>query len=293
MAKEASKYEDGQIITKDVTDLQGKKDNVNLPEWMKKDAKLPDHVKDLKCQKIELPYAYSRGRWVVLIRDVLNKEECEELIKFSEEQGYEDALVNIGYGRQQKMPNFRNCQRMMIDNFDMADCLWTRLTPFIPTYFNDFKKIAFNERLRFLRYNKKEFFGPHFDGTYQRPNGEFSQITLLLYLNANFKGANTNFLDMNDDDNYHAPKITPGMVIMFQHDIFHEGAMLEEGTKYIVRTDVMYTKRMYSKEEMEKDPDNIEIQYIKYDGIDHDDKDQDDKNNKNEDDEKDPKDDDK
>ena len=181
-----------------------------------------------------------------------------------------------------------------IDNFDMADCLWKRLTPYIPTYFNDFKKIAFNERLRFLRYNKKEFFGPHFDGTYQRPNGEFSQITLLLYLNNNFKGANTNFLDMQDDNNYHAPKITPGMVIMFQHDIFHEGAMLEEGTKYIVRTDVMYTKRMYSKEDMEKDPDNKEIPYVKYDGFDVDEnglikidnKDQDEN-----DDQKDPKDD--
>ena len=286
------KYEDGQIIEKSETDKQGKKDNVDIPKWMKKDAEIPDHIKDLKCEKIELPYGYSRGRWCVLIRNVLTKQECDDLIKLSEEQGYEDALVNIGYGRQQKMPSFRNCQRMMIDNVEMAHCLWKRLHKFIPTYFNDSRKIAFNERLRFLRYNKKEFFGPHFDGTYVRPNGEYSQITLLLYLNNNFKGARTNFLDMADETNYHAPIITPGMVIMFQHDIFHEGAMLEEGTKYIVRTDVMYTKQYFSKKEQESDKENIEIQYVEYTGFDYTDKDDSDDNGKNngdkDDEEKDP-----
>ena len=127
MAKKASQYEDGQIITKDVTDLQGKKDDAKIPEWMEKDAPVPDHVKNLKCEKIELPYMYSKGRWVVLIRDVLTKQECDDLIKFSEEQGYEDALVNIGYGRQQMMPNFRNCQRMMFSIFRLNSLYYTYL----------------------------------------------------------------------------------------------------------------------------------------------------------------------
>jgi len=256
-------YANGQVIGKDETDKQGQKKNAKIPLWVQKNAAVPAHVEHLKCYKIELPFAHSKNKWCVLIPGVLSKTECDEMIAMSEEQGYEDALVNIGYGRQQKLLDFRNCKRMMIDNKEMVDCLWRRLHRFIPTYFRKFKKIAFNERLRFLRYNKQEFFAPHFDGRYTRPNGEFSQITMLLYLNADFKGATTNFLD-SDDDTYHAPKITPGMVIMFQHDIYHEGAMLEYGTKYIVRTDVMFSKTPYSRKEQEIDKENVAIQYHEY-----------------------------
>lgn len=31
-------------------------------------------------------------------------------------------------------------------------------------------------------------------------------------------------------------------MLIFQHDILHEGSILEEGRKYAIRTDVMYTK---------------------------------------------------
>mmetsp|Transcript_37381 Transcript_37381/g.59864 ORF Transcript_37381/g.59864 Transcript_37381/m.59864 type:complete len:305 (+) Transcript_37381:27-941(+) len=264
---EAPKYKDGQIIPKEVTDKQGQREAV-IPKWMQKDAPIPEHVKQLQCEKIELPFNYCKdGRWCVRIKDVLTKAECDELIKFSEEQGYEDALVNIGYGRQQKMPEFRNCKRMMIDSVEMATCLWNRVQQFIPTYFNDRRKIEFNERLRFLRYNKKEFFAPHFDGVYRRPTGELSQITLLLYLNNDFKGARTNFIDMDDDQCYHAPVITPGMMILFQHDMFHEGAVLEEGCKYIMRSDVMFTKKKYSAKRQAEDKENVAIPYVKYEGL--------------------------
>ena len=34
------------------------------------------------------------------------------------------------------------------------------------------------------------------------------------------------------------PKI--GRVLVFQHDILHEGSLLVQGTKYSMRTDIMY-----------------------------------------------------
>ena len=34
------------------------------------------------------------------------------------------------------------------------------------------------------------------------------------------------------------PKI--GRVLVFQHDIEHEGSLLVQGTKYTMRTDIMY-----------------------------------------------------
>ena len=31
-----------------------------------------------------------------------------------------------------------------------------------------------------------------------------------------------------------------GSILIFQHDIMHEGSLLEDGIKYTIRTDVMY-----------------------------------------------------
>lgn len=33
-----------------------------------------------------------------------------------------------------------------------------------------------------------------------------------------------------------------GEALLFDHDIRHEGALLEEGVKYAIRTDVMYRR---------------------------------------------------
>eukprot|EP01083_Nonionella_stella_P193586 714812_1 len=259
------KYHNGQVVDKQYTDQMGKHENIQIPKWMQKDAPIPAHIKNLKCEKFSFPKDYYRdNRWAVLIRNVFSKEECNDLIKFTESQGYEEALVNIGYGRQKKMPEFRNCKRMMIDNWDMVNCLWSRVQQFIPKYFDQRKKISFNERLRFLRYYKGEFFAPHYDGTYVRENGEISKLTFLLYLNDGFKGGKTRFLQNFMEENYHAPKICCGMVVMFQHDIYHEGAILEDGVKYIVRTDVMYTNKIYKQVEIVNDKENNEIEYVEY-----------------------------
>ena len=33
----------------------------------------------------------------------------------------------------------------------------------------------------------------------------------------------------------------PGKVLIFQHNLFHEGSLLISGCKYAMRTDIMYT----------------------------------------------------
>ena len=141
-------YDNGYVADKSESDKMGQKDNVKIPSFMEDNAPIPDHVKNLKCEKIELPFDYCKhhGKWVVIIRNVLTPEECDELVKFSEEVGYEDALVNIGNGLQQKKDDFRNCKRMMIDNWSMVNCLWSRLNKFIPKYFNRHKKVSFNDQ---------------------------------------------------------------------------------------------------------------------------------------------------
>jgi len=257
----ANSYADQQVVDAEYTEQMGKRKGAKIPRWMRKGASVPAHVQNLKCEQLVFPkFYYRQSRWAVLIRDVLTKKECQDLIALSEKQGYEEALVNIGLGRQQKMPEFRNCQRMMIDNWDMVNCLWARCHKFIPQYFDDRRKISFNERLRFLRYHEGEFFAPHYDGVYQRQNGERSSLTFLLYLNDEFKGGATKYLKPFDEHRFIAPKISTGMVVMFQHDIYHEGEPLLGGTKYIVRTDVMYSRHKVSAVAQERDPLNTRIE---------------------------------
>ena len=57
----------------------------------------------------------------------------------------------------------------------------------------------------------------------------------MIYLNDGFGGGATKFLDYEIDV---VPKTC--MALLFQHRILHEGAVVTSGTKYVLRSDVMY-----------------------------------------------------
>ncbi|XP_041367113.1 probable prolyl 4-hydroxylase 8 [Gigantopelta aegis] len=177
-----------------------------------------------------------------ILHNVFTKEECEAFIKKTEEMGYEQALLNVGGGRQTLRTDIRNSSRCIWDSQEQVDIIWKKIQPFVPPVFKGHTVCGLNERLRFLRYDPGDYFKPHYDGAYVRENGEGSLITLMWYLNEGFKGGNTTFFYHGAD-----PKGVPcvpktGSVLIFQHDILHEGSMLSKGRKYSVRTDIMYSK---------------------------------------------------
>jgi len=209
-------------------------------------------------------------KFACVIQNVFTPDECDRLIARSEEQGYENAFVNSRGKAQILLSQVRNNDRSIIDDPVTAEEIWTR----IRTKVNDnndlmtaswansvkprmgFKKnnsrerraVGLNERLRFLRYDQGTFFASHYDGNYTRRNeagaernGETSFVTMMLYLNEDFRGGSTRFV-RNDCDKV-GVAVTPrtGMVLLFQHDIYHEGAPLISGRKYAIRSDVMYS----------------------------------------------------
>ncbi|KAF2839233.1 hypothetical protein M501DRAFT_1031351 [Patellaria atrata CBS 101060] len=128
-----------------------------------------------------------------------------------------------------------------------------------------------NERMRFLKYVGGEYFKPHCDGTYITPDGtERSYFTLHLYLNDSeaemdqeakaeaernaksagesdptllpLRGGATTFHAYNFEDGFDInPKA--GRVLIFQHAyLMHSGDDVVRGTKYTMRTDIMYKK---------------------------------------------------
>ena len=195
--------------------------------------------------EVKLPLLWNLGnqednRLAFILDNVLTEAECLELIKTTEDQGYEEALVNVGFGQQKLLTDFRNSKRCIIDSVEHAERIWDRIKDYVPDNWKNKPVVGLNERLRFLKYYPGQYFKPHYDGSYRRPDGsEQSFVTIQLYLNEGFEGGNTTFMSQSGGENVGVvPKI--GRVLVFQHDILHEGSVLETGTKYTMRTDVMY-----------------------------------------------------
>lgn len=196
--------------------------------------------------KEDIALPRKQNKLAFLLHNVFTKEECKHYIKKTEKMGYTAALVNVGAGRQQLRTDIRNSSRCIWDSEDEAEIMWERIKPYIPEeWLNSWKAVGLNERLRFLRYDKGEYFAPHFDGQYRRENGERSYITVQVYLNEGFEGGCTTFLDPSPaaDPEKDYPCIPrTGSVLVFEHCILHEGSVLKSGRKYAVRTDVMYCR---------------------------------------------------
>ena len=74
---------------------------------------------------------------------------CQE----TERSGYEDALINVGFGEQRLMTDYRRSKRCILDDKEKAAWLWQRIKEFIPATWRSYPVVGLNERLRFLKYN--------------------------------------------------------------------------------------------------------------------------------------------
>jgi predicted 2-oxoglutarate/Fe(II)-dependent dioxygenase YbiX len=198
---------------------------------------------DDDVRRVQLPRPRDQSKLAIVVKNVFSSEECRAMIAETEKKGYDQALVNTGGGRQELKTDYRRSSRCILDSVEQASEIWKRIKEHIPVTWNfrgeQWNVVGLNERLRYLRYSPGDFFSPHFDGCYKRENGEQSFITLMLYLNEDFEGGATTFLDI---DSKAMSKIQPaaGSVLIFQHDIYHSGLEVRKGVKYAIRTDVMY-----------------------------------------------------
>ena len=177
------------------------------------------------------------------VDNFFSKEDCQNLIDLTEQKGYEKALVNVGFGRQKLMKDVRDSDRCIIDSVELADQFWQKVKCYVPNSFEGHEVVGVNERMRFLRYDKGHYFKPHFDGSYVRPDGEeMSHVTFFLFLNEDCKGGESTFISPSNEKV--RVEIIPktGRLLIFQHNIYHEGSVLKKGRKYALRTDIMYRR---------------------------------------------------
>jgi hypothetical protein len=102
---------------------------------------------------------------------------------------------------------------------------------------------------RLYRYTKGQRFGKHIDeSSVEESSGRETQYTLLLYLNGGdrdeLEGGETIFYEGRKDSEVCAkfpPKQGWGLFHMHgERCLTHEGAVVSQGTKYVLRTDILF-----------------------------------------------------
>lgn len=176
---------------------------------------------------------YTDDLRIFTVTNVLSPDECEGFIELAEARGFEQAPIG---GTEIINLEVRKNGRVIIDDPELAASLWERLAPWMPPSFGLHRAVGLNERFRYYRYTEGEYFNWHGDGSFVRSDGERSLFTAMIYLNDDFEGGTTDF--------WGGRSIAPrrGMALLFEHRRLHRGAAVTRGSKYVLRSDVMYRR---------------------------------------------------
>jgi len=209
---------------------------------------------------LSLPWGRIHGheKLAEIVPHILSEDECASIIRVCEEQGFEQALLNIGGYRQALVTEVRKSGRCIIDDVAAAKILWERVqhADAVPETIAHGGKlwqcVGLNERFRVLKYKAGEYYHHHSDGSFVRPKGgdgallangepgDMSFFTVMFYLNCPEEGGGTKFIDTSGNTPGSHVKPAPGQALIFDHTLQHEGVMVEKGVKYAIRSDVMY-----------------------------------------------------
>ena len=154
-------------------------------------------------------------------------DECKELIQRCENKGLVEVERSIAL-----------YNRSVIIDPDLATKLYTQLKDIIPSTFNGQQVVGLNDHFRFSKYDPGGRFEMHKDGFNQDSKGNRSAMTLNIFLNDDFEGGETDFFDDNKSFIFSA-KPKPGRGALFDSQHYHQGNVVRNGNKYLLRTDVM------------------------------------------------------
>ncbi|MCC6806275.1 MAG: 2OG-Fe(II) oxygenase [Deltaproteobacteria bacterium] len=176
----------------------------------------------------------------IAIDGFFSPAECAAMIAAAERKGF-------GKTGHLYPAEYRNNDRLMLDDAALAASLFKRVRGDLPIATDErghvLTPIGLNARFRFCRYSAGQRFSVHRDGAYCRPNGDASRMTVQIYLNdgSEFSGGSTRFFaDHDAREVLLAVRPALGRAIVFDHRLWHDGDAVPRGTKYVMRTDVMF-----------------------------------------------------
>lgn len=146
---------------------------------------------------------------------------------------------------------YRNNDRCVVDDEALAARLLARAAPYLPATLPAasaepgaaWQLLGVNRRIRFCRYAAGQFFHRHLDGVHHVSATVQSRLTFMVYLNdaTEFEGGRTLFFrDQHTSAIWAEYHPQQGDLIVFDHQLWHEGEELRAGEKYVLRSDLLY-----------------------------------------------------
>lgn len=197
-----------------------------------------------------------------VVSGVLTAGECARLRAAAEAVGYlPDEPLRAGGGADDPQASYTGIDFMewLLDDSVLGP-IWDRVRPHLPPALGGGGVAGVNARFRLFRYGAGGVYRPHIDGAwpgsgmvdgqYQRDafGDRHSRLTFLIYLNDDFDGGPTTFYVPSAASGcLEARSVAPqmGAVLCFPHgedrdSPVHEGGVVREGAKYVMRSDVLY-----------------------------------------------------
>ena len=212
------------------------------------------------------------GLWGKVIDGVIGPKTLGCIVSCAEEVGYDEALLNTGSVKQEtgvKDTEIRQSKRAIITSDGLALEIYNQIKEYLPTVdvvpgprWKGWEACGVNPTLRVLKYDGDDGdrFEVHQDGSYSREvdgETEKSFLTLQIYLSSgggkDFNGGATRFMIPPARESQADPSakievvdVVPatGRVLLFQHNIWHEGERVTSGgTKIVLRSEIMFRKK--------------------------------------------------
>ncbi len=171
------------------------------------------------------------GELMFTVSRVLSPDKCAKLIAVSERAGYAPAEPTIVTSAK-RFPGVRRCSWLRRNQLRWAMTLWRKLWELTPEY-RGLRPVTVDGGFTFLRFAQGEACGWHQDPQIVGEGGEKSWLTLRLFLNDDYDGGATNFLEAT-------VKPETGAALLYPHDRPHEDKVVVRGTKYVLQTAVLY-----------------------------------------------------
>ncbi|KAH9484103.1 hypothetical protein JR316_0003583 [Psilocybe cubensis] len=221
------------------------KNNTNTPRFP---VLAPKH--DLQCTPVLQDQ-------IIVIEHFFSPAECKAFVKFI------DGLPLELTPPKKRGEAERVNHRFAITSSDFAAKLHELLLPHLPSfpYPSSVKKPPplngprlpqfCNSNIRLYKYSPSQYFGPHYDDSVRDPmTGAKSEWTLLIYLTGEedgVEGGETLFYheQRGKPREVISPPLKRGTALLHRHGqecMLHEGSLVRSGIKYVLRSDLMFTK---------------------------------------------------
>jgi hypothetical protein len=206
-------------------------------------------------------------RTSILIPDALRPtiETTIDVISSLLSPGECDAIITSHHNLEENITLYTKRDREVYTDEDLASTVWDRIKCFYDKDTvtdedgEDWDILGLNERWRLIQYKPGGIFGLHTDGTRLATLDVQSFRTINIYLNtvADKNGGATRFLKssntaLESEANFFqgphtvVTKVQPvlGTAAIFRDTVLHDGEELVAGEKWLLRTDIMYQRKL-------------------------------------------------